>query len=255
MRIIKDIDYVGYGNPEQRLDVYLPEGERFPVLVYFHGGGIETGDKTNGAECFFPYLVKQGIAVVSANYRMYPRAVYPEFVRDAAAAVAWTKKHMGEYGECEGLFVGGSSAGGYLSMMLCFDSSYLASHRMKPSDVNGYVHDAGQPTTHFNVLRERGMDTRRAIVDEAAPLYHVKAGQSYPPMLFIVSDNDMACRYEQTMLLLSTLSHMGDAPENHPHVVMQGKHCAYCGRADENGDSVFGKLVAPFVWKNTQKEG
>lgn len=253
MRIVKDIDYVGYGNPEQRLDVYLPERESFPVFVYFHGGGIETGDKTNNVPTF-EYLVKQGIAVVSANYRMYPRAAYPEFIRDAAAAAAWTKKHIGEYGQCEGLFVGGSSAGGYLSMMLCFDSSYLATHRMKPLDVTGYIHDAGQPTTHFNVLRERGMDYRRAVVDEAAPLYHVKAGQNYPPMLFIVSDNDMACRYEQTMLMMATLEHMGDGKENHSLVVMHGKHCAYCRAQDEQGNNVLGTLVAPFVLEKMKKD-
>ncbi len=246
MQTIKDIDYVGYGNPEQKLDLYLPDGDSFPVFVYFHGGGIEAGDKENNI-LLFEHLLAKGIAVVSANYRMYPRAVYPEFVHDAAAAVGWTKKHIGEYGKCEGLFVGGSSAGGYLSMMLCFDHRYLAAHRMKPSDVDGYVHDAGQPTTHFNVLRERGLDTRRVVVDEAAPLYHIKAGANYPPMLFIVSDNDMTCRYEQTMLTLATLSHMGDPKENHPHVVMNGKHCAYCGAKDENGESVFGKLIAPFI--------
>ncbi|MBO7169944.1 MAG: alpha/beta hydrolase [Clostridia bacterium] len=253
MRIFKDIDYVGQGNVAERLDLYLPEKESFPVFVYFHGGGIETGDKTDNV-FFFEHLVAQGIAVVSANYRMYPFAVYPEFIRDAAAAVAWTKKHIGEYGSCEGLFVGGSSAGGYISMMLCFDHSYLAVHRIKPTDVMGYVHDAGQPTTHFNVLRERGLDPRRVIVDEAAPLYHVKVGQNYPPMLFIVSDNDMACRYEQTMLMLATLSHMGHSAEQHPHKLMHGKHCAYCRAADENGQSVFGALVAPFILENTKKD-
>ena len=40
---------VSYGNGDFRrqvLDVYLPEAESFPVFVYFHGDGIEAGDKS-----------------------------------------------------------------------------------------------------------------------------------------------------------------------------------------------------------------
>lgn len=55
---------------KQYLDIYLPESEEFAVVLYFHGGGIEAGDKS-GEKILFNYLVSQGIAVVSANYRMY----------------------------------------------------------------------------------------------------------------------------------------------------------------------------------------
>ena len=246
MNFLENICYAEREDEGLLLDIYLPDVSEFSVFVFFHGGGMERGSKGD-AEKFARYLTDKGIAVVSADYRMYPNAKYPDFIEDAAEAVYWVSENINSYGKCDKMFVGGSSAGGYISMMLCFDHSYLAVHRMKPTDVMGYVHDAGQPTTHFNVLRERGVDTRRVIVDEAAPLYHVKAGQNYPPMLFIVSDNDMACRYEQTMLMLATLSHMGHSAEQHPHKLMHGKHCAYCRAADENGRSVFGTLVAPFI--------
>ena len=55
---------------------------------------------------------------------------------------------------------------------------------------------------HFNVLREKGFDTRRVIINEQAPLYYVGIEKKYPKMLFIVSTNDLENRYEQTMLLL-----------------------------------------------------
>ena len=76
-------------------------------------------------------------------------------------------------------------------------------------DISGYVHDSGQPTAHFNVLKEKGMDFRRVIVDETAPLYFVGLEKEYPPMLFIVADQDMENRYEQTVLVLSTMDHFG----------------------------------------------
>lgn len=50
-------------------------------------------------------------------------------------------------------FHGGSSAGGYISQMLCFDKTWLSKHGIKATDISGFIHDAGQPTCHFNVLR------------------------------------------------------------------------------------------------------
>lgn len=76
-------------------------------------------------------------------------------------------------------------------MMLAFDKNYLASFGLDPDDFDEYNHDAGQPTSHFNVLREKGIDSRRIIVDETAPLYHICENPSYPKMLFIVADNGM----------------------------------------------------------------
>ena len=60
---------------------------------------------------------------------------------------------------------------------------------------------------HYNVLREENIDSRKVIINEKAPLYHVGDAKEYVPMLFIVSDNDMKNRYEQTMVLISTLEH------------------------------------------------
>ena len=155
-------------------------------------------------------------------------------------------KNIGKYGKIKGIYVGGSSAGGYISQMLCFDKTWLSKHEIKPTDIAGFIHDAGQPTCHFNVLHERGLDTRRVIIDESAPLYHVGESEQYPPMLIIVSDNDMQNRYEQTMLLVSTLKHFGHC-ENVQLKVMNGKHCGYLRRTDENGDSILGKIVTEFI--------
>lgn len=233
------------------LDVFLPECQNFPVFVYFHGGGLKAGDKIDGrlpAET----LTAAGIAVVSANYRMYPQARYPDFLRDAAKAVAWAFREMPSYGADGEIYVGGSSAGGYLSQMLCFDETWLRAEGLEASAVAGFVHDAGQPTCHFNVLRERGIDPRRVIIDDSAPIYHVQADRKYPPMLLIVADNDMKNRYEQTMLLVSTLAHFGYA-EQVQLKVMPGTHCAYVGAVDETGRSVFGGIVREFIREHTKR--
>ena len=132
--------------------------------------------------------------------------------------------------------------------MLCFDERYLARVGMKPTDISGYIHDAGQPTAHYNVLKSRGIDPKRVIVDEIAPLYFVGMAERYSPMLFIVSDNDMVGRYEQTKLMVKTLCHFG-----HGDVVslrvMNGKHCEYVYKKNENGDGVLGVEILAFVDK------
>ena len=245
MRSFCDICYGKAGHEMQKLDIHLPEADSFPVFVYFHGGGLIRGDKGRFSE-LVRYLTENGIAIVSANYRMYPTAAYPDFLKDAAEAVAWVFQNIHTYGSAKGIFVGGSSAGGFLSQMLCFDKSWLAEYGIAPTDVAGFVHDAGQPTCHFNVLKERGIDSRRVIVDESAPLYHVGADSEYPPMLIIVSDDDMENRYEQTILLVSTLKHFGHTDNVQLHVA-RGKHCAYVQAVDEQGDSVFGQLVQGFI--------
>jgi dipeptidyl aminopeptidase/acylaminoacyl peptidase len=195
------------------------------------------------------FLANNGIAVISANYRMYPNAMYPEFIEDAAKAVAWTKENISNYGKWEEIFVGGSSAGGYISMMLCFDQEYLLNAGVEPTEITGFVHDAGQPTVHFNVLKERGIDSRRVIVDEAAPLYHVCADKNYSPMLILVSEDDMENRYEQTVLLKSTLKHFGYTDETVILKVGRGGHCYKLWSKDENGNNLLGLEIIEFISK------
>ncbi len=243
MRTISDICY--NEETEQYLDIHLPECEEFSVVLYFHGGGLEVGDKA-GEKIFFEYMTSHGIAVVSANYRMYPTHKYPDFLIDAADATAWVFNNIKKYGNIKGIYVGGSSAGGYISQMLCFDKTWLSRHNIKPTDISGYIHDAGQPTCHFNVLRERGIDTKRIIIDDTSSLYHVGEDEEYSPMLIIVSDNDMSNRYDQTMLLVSTLKNFGHT-ENVKLKIMNGTHCAYVNAVDQNGDSILGKLVEEFI--------
>ena len=247
MRIIEDIFYTSSNHIRQSLDLYLPDGDSFPVVVYFHGGGIVSGNKK---QPFLESLQKKGVAVISANYRLYPEASYPDFIKDAAAAVAWAFKNMPNYGEITSYFVGGSSAGGYLTQMLCFDKKYLKMHNIDSDSITGYIMDAGQPTSHFNVLKERGIDSRRVIIDETAPIYHITAGRDYAPMQIIVAENDMKNRAEQTALMIGTLKHLGCPEDKIDYRLMPGyKHVEYLNKFDENGNNVFADLVLNFVKK------
>ena len=132
-------------------------------------------------------------------------------------------------------------------MMLQFDNKYLQKHGIDPLDLAGYIHDAGQPTSHFNVIqKELGVDGKRVIIDEMAPLYHIGLAEKYSPMLIIVSDQDMQNRYEQTQLVRSTLKHFGHVDDVY-YKEMHGRHCAYVYQADDDGEGILGNLVWDFV--------
>lgn len=245
MRKITDIPYSDIGHKNQVLVIFIPETDSFKVFIYFHGGGLTSGDQHNIP--FAEYLTERGIAIVSVQYRMYPTAKYPEFIMDAAASVAWAMKNMSKYGKCDKFYVGGSSAGGYLSMMLCFDKRWFAPYNISPTDISGYIHDAGQPTKHFNVCREEGLDCRRVIIDETAPIFHIGTSDEYAPMLFIVSDDDMENRYEQTLLMVNTLKHFEYDMSKIKLKVTHGGHCVSLSQNDENGNNIFGKISYEFI--------
>jgi acetyl esterase/lipase len=187
------------------LDIYLPENKPCKaVFVFFHGGGFEDRNFKKSGTPLAKELVEHGIVCVNPDYRHYPHASFPDFIEDGAAAVAWTVKNIGEYCPCTKIFVGGHSAGGHLAMLLCFDHHFLKAHGVDPvNDIAGYIFASGQPTTHFNVLKEMGMDSRAVIADERSPLYHVR--EKGAPLLVLCTDHDIKNRKEQTDLLVSTL--------------------------------------------------
>jgi acetyl esterase/lipase len=177
-----------------RLDVYRPVGkEGFATVVWFHGGGLRKGNKS------IPEGLKQrGIAVVAANYRLHPRVKCPTYIEDAAAAVAWTFDNIRRYGgDPDLIFVSGHSAGGYLTSMVGLDKSYLAKHGIDANLITGLVPFSGHTITHFTPREERGIPGKRAVVDEFAPLYHVRPDA--PPLVLITGDRhlEMLGRYEE----------------------------------------------------------
>jgi acetyl esterase/lipase len=178
-----------------RLDLYAPTDRKdFPTIVWFHGGGLTKGNKS------IPDALKnQGFAIVAPNYRLSPSAKSPEYVEDAAAAVAWTVRNIESYGGSrKRIFVSGHSAGGYLAAMVGLDRRWLQVHDLNADDLAGIIPFSGHAITHFTIRAERNIPEDQPIVDEMAPLYHVR--RDSPPLLLITGDRDleMLGRYEET---------------------------------------------------------
>jgi len=155
-------------------------------------------------------LKDKDMAVVAVNYRLYPKIKAPVYIEDAAAAVAWTFKHIQNYGGDPSLiFVSGHSAGGYLASMIGMDKQWLQTHGIDANKLAGLIPFSGHTITHFTVRKERGIDGKQPIIDDLAPLYHVR--DDAPPLLLITGDREMELlgRYEENAYMMRMMKLVG----------------------------------------------
>ncbi len=209
--IRKDISYTSTSETDAyklercKLDIYFPKDKKdFKTIVWFHGGGLEGGDK------FIPEELKEkGIAVVAVNYRLSPRAKNPAYIEDAAEAVAWVIKSIASYGgNPHQVYVSGHSAGGYLTLMVGMDKSYLAKYNVDADMIKGLIPISGQTNTHYTIRQERGLSREIPLIDSFSPLNQVR--KDLPPVLLISGDRqlEMTARYEENAHLAAVLKSM-----------------------------------------------
>jgi acetyl esterase/lipase len=101
----RGIEYVEGGGERNSLDVYAPRtgAKDAPVLLQIHGGGW---------------------VCVSANYRLSPRATFPDHLIDLKRAIAWIREHVREYGgNPDFVAVTGGSAGGHLCSLVALTAN------------------------------------------------------------------------------------------------------------------------------------
>jgi acetyl esterase/lipase len=137
-----------YGDgPRRQLDIWAPadarEGDRLPVLVFFHGGGWHSGARGN-----FGFagraLAGQGFIVAIPDYRLAPKAHWPDFLEDSAAAVAWVQRHAASFGGDPGrIALIGHSAGAYNAVMLALDPQWMRGAGSDASAIRGVAGLAG----------------------------------------------------------------------------------------------------------------
>lgn len=207
---VNDISYSqktdAYAAERLKLDVYYPDGLKdCPVIVWFHGGGLEAGSKEIPAQ-----LKEKGYVVVGVNYRLLPIVTVKETLDDSAEAVAWVFRHAADYGgDTKKIVVTGHSAGGYIAMMLCLSKAWLNAYGTDADDVMMYAPFSGQAMTHYNVRKMQGLSPLQITVDEYAPVHWVR--KDCPPLLLICGDRELELfgRYDENQYLARMMKLVG----------------------------------------------
>ncbi len=237
----RDVPYVDDGDVRHLLDVRYPvNATGFPTVVFFHGGGLVGGSKA------FIGALDPGIAQVTANYRLMNETNGvrgADCIADAAAAVAWTLENIGRFGgDPRKVYVSGSSAGGYLTMMVGMDPRWLARHGRSNRELAGLVPLTGQATAHFNVRKFSGDTSPRYVpkVDELSPLRYVS--KDIPPILAVAGEPgyELLGRSEENELLIASCRALGHRKAWYVRVPF----------ADHGRASRFGKLYLEIFVRN-----
>jgi acetyl esterase/lipase len=122
----RNIPYAEKADERQVLDVYSPKNAKgLPVVFWIHGGGWQTGDKTD-VQVKPRAFMDKGFVFVSTNYRLLPGVDMATVVRDVAQSIRWVHDHIAGYGgDPERLVIMGHSAGAQLAALICTDDRYL----------------------------------------------------------------------------------------------------------------------------------
>ncbi len=201
-----------YSQSACKLDIHFPKAKlkKAPVLVWFHGGGITAGTKNS-----YPSDMLETCAVVSVGYRLSPKIKAHEAIEDAADAIAWIFQNAEAIGiDKKKIFIGGHSAGAYLSGMCIAAPKYLKSRGIENTDIAGAILLSGQTTKHFQVRKDLGDKDSQWLpkIDELSILGN--AENKMPPICLIVGDRrvEFPERVEENFLLAAVLKKLKSSP-------------------------------------------
>ncbi|MFE9100301.1 alpha/beta hydrolase [Actinomadura geliboluensis] len=129
VRVDRNVLYREEGRLRLKLDVYRPvadaaDGVLRPGLMQIHGGAWVIGDKREQGLPLLNHMALQGWVGFNVNYRLSPRATWPEHLIDLKHFLAWYKEHAEEYGaDPDFLCVTGGSAGGHLTALVALTAN------------------------------------------------------------------------------------------------------------------------------------
>lgn len=196
-----------YGaDPRQRLDVFVPTVpvERAPVLVFFYGGSWNSGSKDDYAFAA-QALAAQGFVTVLPDYRLYPQARFPEFLKDGAAAIAWVRDNIAaQGGDPNRIVLAGHSAGAYNAAMLGLDPEYLRQAGVDPRSVRAVAGLSG-PYDFLPFDQKTSIEVFGQAPDPEATQPVSFAGAHSPPTFLATGDKDTVVKPRNTASLAARL--------------------------------------------------
>jgi acetyl esterase/lipase len=231
---IKNLEYGPYGR-RNKLDVYRPraqstDGSPAPVLLQIHGGAWVIGDKSQQGLPLMLHLAAEGWVCVAINYRLSPRATWPEHLVDCKRALAWVREHIAEYGGDPDLIcVTGGSAGGHLAAMVALtanEPNYQPEFEAADTSVSACIpfygvydfielfEGRGAADRAMRLLGRWVMkttpDEERARFEDASPIHHVRSDA--PPLFVIHGTQDNLAPVTQARRFVEALRDVSQEP-------------------------------------------
>jgi acetyl esterase/lipase len=206
---IRDVEFCRPNDKCLNLDVYRRRDRptNCPTLLQIHGGGWMVGSKNEQGVPLMLQLASRGWVCVSVDYRLAPRATFPEPLLDVKQAIRWIREHAAEYGgNPDFLVVTGGSAGGHLCALAALtanDPDYQPGFEDVDTSVRGCVafygvYDFTDRHGHYrnpglkNLLARYVMKLpltgNQAVYEKASPMSRVHADA--PPFFVIHGDRD-----------------------------------------------------------------
>jgi acetyl esterase/lipase len=216
VQVKRDIPYAPPGDPRHRLDLYLPRAgaRNAPVLLQIHGGGWTIGNKREQALPLMTYLAARGWICVAANYRLSPKATFPDHLVDLKRALLWIRENIASYGGDPDFAVAtGGSAGGHLAAMLALtagDPEYQPGFESVDTTIRACIPFYGvyDFTNHYGLQTQRGLDSflgrfvmKKRLQDDidafrrASPMHRIHADA--PPFFVIHGTHDSLASVEE----------------------------------------------------------
>lgn len=209
---------LSYGSgARQKLDIWAPPGTarnaRLPVLVFLYGGGWHSGSRHDYGFAGRAFA-DAGFVTVIPDYRLTPKGRWPDFLHDSAAAVAWVRANIAQYGgDPDRIALAGHSAGAYNAMMLALDQQWLRAAGSDPAVIRGVAALAGP----FDFLPlEKGGSAEKAMghvrpIDATQPIRFARGDA--PPLWLATGDADTTVRPHNSRNLAAAINAAGGQAE------------------------------------------
>lgn len=96
-------------------------GKPTPLVVYIHGGGLASGDKSGISVNQLNEMLEAGLSVMAINYRLTGEATFPQHYMDCARAIQYARFNAKEFNiDPKRVAATGGSAGGMTSLWIGF---------------------------------------------------------------------------------------------------------------------------------------
>ena len=142
---VHGVVYASHGGRDLKLDVYLPASPASaprPAIVQVHGGAFCGGSRREGMP-LLAHLAANGWVGFSIDYRLSPKATFPDHLVDVKRAIAWVSEHAPAYGvDASFIAITGGSAGGHLAALVALtanDPAYQPGFERADTSVAGCV--------------------------------------------------------------------------------------------------------------------